>query len=201
MRFFFGRDSVISLESLKELVFPVMSDVDSWMPGVHELLGRAPRLETAMLLDWRGSHQNLDRITPALDIGRLRFLTVFVPLAYRDRYEVRRALIPKKTKMNTADTAICALDWTRRMLDMGTRFVKVVLVVNASSVVDVEGEGGMGPSAETERRGAQRRRLFGGDSSVSGVCEGGASERKRWALRAVGFLLRPCRLPLNIVPR
>ncbi len=39
MRFLFGRDGVISLEGLKELVFPVTSEVDSWMPGVHELLG------------------------------------------------------------------------------------------------------------------------------------------------------------------
>ncbi len=61
MRFLFGRDGVISLKNLKELVFPVTSEVDSWMPGVHELFGRAPRLERVMLLDWRGSHQNLDR--------------------------------------------------------------------------------------------------------------------------------------------
>ncbi len=61
MRFLFGREGVISLENLRELVFPVTSEVNSWMPGVHELFERAPRLETAMLLDWRGSHQNLDR--------------------------------------------------------------------------------------------------------------------------------------------
>ncbi|KAK0435297.1 hypothetical protein EV421DRAFT_1247021 [Armillaria borealis] len=139
IHFLFGRDGVISLESLRELVFPVTSEVDSWMPGVHELFGRAPRLETAMLLDWRGSHQNLDHITPVPNISHLRFLTVFVPLAYTDRYEVRRALVPKKTKVAAADTAICALDWTRRMLDTGTRLGEVVLIVNASSVVDDKG--------------------------------------------------------------
>ncbi|KAK0472240.1 hypothetical protein IW261DRAFT_1424461 [Armillaria novae-zelandiae] len=138
MRFLFGRDGVISLENLRELVFPVTSEVDSWMPGVHELVGRAPRLESAMLLDWRGSHQNLDHITPVPDIGHLRCLTVFIPLAYTDRYEVRRALIPKNTKVNMADTTITALDWTRRMLDTGPRLEKAVIIVNASSMVDGE---------------------------------------------------------------
>ncbi|PBK60731.1 hypothetical protein ARMSODRAFT_688309 [Armillaria solidipes] len=138
MRFLFWRDGVISLENLKELVFPVTSEVDSWMPGVHELFGRAPRLETAMLLDWRGSHQNLDHITPVPDISHLRSLTVFVPLAYTDRYEVRRAPAHKNTKIDMVDTAISALDWTRRMLDTGTRLEEVVLIVNASSVVDGE---------------------------------------------------------------
>ncbi len=151
MRFLFGREGIISLENLRELVFPVTSEVDSWMPGVHEVVQRAPRLETAMLLDWRGSHQNLDRksrlfffdwsdlsqdITPIPDISHLRFLTVFVPLAYTDRYEVHRALVPKSTKVNTADTAIYALDWTRRMLDTGTRLEEVVILVSANSVVD-----------------------------------------------------------------
>ncbi|PBK90904.1 hypothetical protein ARMGADRAFT_282146 [Armillaria gallica] len=136
MRFLFGTDGVISLESLKELVFPVTSEVDGWMPGVHELFGRAPRLETAMLLDWRGCHQNLNHITPVPNISRLRFLTVFVPLAYTDRYEVRRALVPKNVKVNTADTAKSALDWTRRMLDTGSRLEEAVLIMNASSVVD-----------------------------------------------------------------
>ncbi|KAK0237391.1 hypothetical protein EDD85DRAFT_542272 [Armillaria nabsnona] len=139
MRFLFGRDGVISLANLRGLVFPVTSEVDSWMPGVHELFGRAPRLERAMLLDWRGSHQNLDHITPIPDISNLRSLAVFVPLAYTDRYEVRRALVPKNTKVDTADTAICALDWTRRMLDTGTRLEEAALIVNASSVVDNEG--------------------------------------------------------------
>ncbi|SJK99162.1 uncharacterized protein ARMOST_02450 [Armillaria ostoyae] len=138
MRFLFGRDGVISLENLKELVFPVTSEVDSWMPGVHELFSRAPRLERVMLLDWRGSHQNLDHITPVPDISHLRSLTVFVPLAYTDRYEVRRALVHRNTKVDTVDTAISALDWTRRMLDTGTRLADVVLIVNASSVVDGE---------------------------------------------------------------
>ncbi|KAK0237414.1 hypothetical protein EDD85DRAFT_830068 [Armillaria nabsnona] len=109
------------------------------MPGVHELFGRAPRLERAMLLDWRGSHQNLDHITPIPEISRLRSLTVFVPLSYRDRYEVRRALIPKKTKVNAVDIAISVLDWTRRMLDTSSRLEEVVLIVNATSVVDGEG--------------------------------------------------------------
>ncbi|PBK60748.1 hypothetical protein ARMSODRAFT_965875 [Armillaria solidipes] len=136
--FLFGRDGVISLENLRELVFPVTSEVDSWMPGVHELFGRAPRLESAMLLDWRGSHQNLDRITPVPDISHLRSLMVFIPLAYTDRYEVRRALVHKNTKVDTADTAISALDWTRRMLDTGTQLEEMVLIVNASSVVDGE---------------------------------------------------------------
>ncbi|PBK60735.1 hypothetical protein ARMSODRAFT_982111 [Armillaria solidipes] len=86
MRFLFGRNSIISLENLRELIFPVTSEVDSWMPGVHELFGRAPRLESAMLLDWRGSHQNPDHITPVPDISHLRFLAVFIPLAYTDRY-------------------------------------------------------------------------------------------------------------------
>ncbi|SJK99167.1 uncharacterized protein ARMOST_02455 [Armillaria ostoyae] len=45
MCFLFGRDGVISLENLRELVFPVTSEVDNWMSGVHELFGRAPRLE------------------------------------------------------------------------------------------------------------------------------------------------------------
>ncbi|KAK0226904.1 hypothetical protein EDD85DRAFT_976230 [Armillaria nabsnona] len=139
MRFLFRRDGVISLANLRELVFPVTSEVDSWMPGVHELFGRAPRLETAMLLDWRGSHQNLDHITPIPHISNLRSLTVFVPLAYTDRYEVRRALVSNNTKVDTADTAICALDCTRRMLDTGTRLEDVVLIVNASSVVNDEG--------------------------------------------------------------
>lgn len=92
-----------------------------------------------MLLDWRGSHQNLDHITPVPDISNLRFLTVFVPLACTDRCEVRRAFVPKNTKVNTADTAICALDWTRRMLHTGMRLEEVVLIVNASFVVDDEG--------------------------------------------------------------
>ncbi|KAK0237412.1 hypothetical protein EDD85DRAFT_830063 [Armillaria nabsnona] len=139
MRFLFGRDGVMSLENLRELVFPVTSEVGSWMPGVHEVVQQAPRLETAMLLDWRGSHQNLDHITPIPDISHLRFLTVFVPLAYTDRYEVHRALVPKNTKVDTADTAISALDWTRRMLDTGSRLEEVVVIVNASSVVDDEG--------------------------------------------------------------
>ncbi|KAK0484136.1 hypothetical protein EDD18DRAFT_725730 [Armillaria luteobubalina] len=139
MRFLFGRDGAISLESLRELVFPVTSEVDSWMPGVHELLGRAPRLESAMLPDWRGSHQNLDHITPVPDIGHLRSLTVFIPLAYTDRYEVRRALVSNHTKANKADTAISALDWTRRMLDTGTRLEEVVLIVRANSMVGDEG--------------------------------------------------------------
>ncbi len=38
-----------------------------------------------------------------------------------------------------ADTAISALDWTRRMLDTGSRLEEVVIIVNASSVVDDEG--------------------------------------------------------------
>ncbi|KAK0435314.1 hypothetical protein EV421DRAFT_1908789 [Armillaria borealis] len=84
------------------------------------LFDRAPRLETSMLLDWRGSHQNLDHITPT------------------DRYEVRRALVPKNTKVDTADT-IPALDWTRRMPDTGTRLEEVVLIARASSVVDDKG--------------------------------------------------------------
>ncbi|KAK0203310.1 hypothetical protein DFS33DRAFT_784380 [Desarmillaria ectypa] len=61
MRYLFGREGAISLENLRELVFPVTSEVDSWMPGVHEIFRRAQRLERAMLLDWRGSSQNLDR--------------------------------------------------------------------------------------------------------------------------------------------
>lgn len=35
MCFLFGRDSIISLE--RELVCLVTSEVDSWMPGIHEL--------------------------------------------------------------------------------------------------------------------------------------------------------------------
>ncbi len=61
MPFLLGRDGVISLENLREMVFPATLEVDSWMPGVDKLFGRAPRLEKAMLLDWRGSHQHLDR--------------------------------------------------------------------------------------------------------------------------------------------
>ncbi|KAK0207778.1 hypothetical protein IW262DRAFT_1529362 [Armillaria fumosa] len=127
MRFLFGRDGVISLENVRESVFPVTSEVDSWMPGVHELFGRAPRLESAMLLDWRRSHQNLHHITPIPDISHLHSLTL------------RRALVPKKTKVEAADTAICALDWTRSMLDTGTRLEKAAVIVNASSVIDDEG--------------------------------------------------------------
>ncbi|KAK0485479.1 hypothetical protein EDD18DRAFT_1427991 [Armillaria luteobubalina] len=140
MHFLFGRDSTISLESLRELVFPVTSEVDSWMPGMHELLGQALRLESAMLPDWRGSHQNLNHIiTPVPDIGRLCSLMVFIPLAYTDQYEVQRALISNNTKMNKADTAISALDWMRRMLDTGTRLEEVVLIVRAHSMVGDEG--------------------------------------------------------------
>ncbi len=51
MRFLFGRDGIISLENLRESFFPVTSEMDGWMPGVHELFDRAPRLETAMPLD------------------------------------------------------------------------------------------------------------------------------------------------------
>ncbi len=125
MRFLLGRDGVISPENLREMVFPAASEVDSWMPGVDKLFGRAPRLERAMLLDWRGSHLNLDResrlisldwsnlsqdITPIPDISHLCFLTVFIPLAYTDRYGVHRALVPKNAKVDTADIAICALE-------------------------------------------------------------------------------------------
>ncbi|PBK90889.1 hypothetical protein ARMGADRAFT_1110802 [Armillaria gallica] len=138
MRFLFGRDGIISLVNLRELVFPVLSEVDSWMPGVHEFFGRAPRLERAMLLDWRGSHQNFDYVTPVPDISCLHYPTVFVPLAYTDRYEVRRALVPKKTKVNAVDTAISMLDWTRRMVDTSSR-LEVVLIMNATSVVDGKG--------------------------------------------------------------
>ncbi len=195
MRFLFGSDGIISLENLRELVFPVTSEVDSWMPGVHELFGRAPRLETAMLLDWRGSQQNLDResrlvsfdlsdasqdITPVPDIGLLRFLTVFVPLAYTDRYEVRRAVVPKNTKVDTVDTAICALDWTRRMLDMGTRLEEVVLIVNTSSVMD---DKGVRAAWARLLRPNVMVRVEGECSEVTrvrlGVCEGGARGRER----------------------
>ncbi|KAK0193166.1 hypothetical protein F5146DRAFT_1000262 [Armillaria mellea] len=98
-----------------------------WIAGCrvcHELFGRAPMLETAMLLDWRGSHHNLD---------------LFVPLAYTDRYEVRRTTVPKTAKVDTADAARSVLDWTRRMLDTGTQLEEVVVIVNHSSVVDDEG--------------------------------------------------------------
>ncbi|KAK0237404.1 hypothetical protein EDD85DRAFT_951578 [Armillaria nabsnona] len=78
-------------------------------------------------------------ITPVPDISRLRYLTVFIPLAYTNRHEVRRALLPKSTKVNTADIAICALDWTRRMLDTGSRSEEVAIILNVSSVVDGEG--------------------------------------------------------------
>ncbi|KAK0430398.1 hypothetical protein EV421DRAFT_2041875 [Armillaria borealis] len=93
--------------------------------------------EVGLPNDVRGGQlDNLDHITPIPGISHLRFFTVFIPLAYTDRYEVRRALAPKKTKVNTA---ISALDWTRRNLDIGTRLEEVVLIVNASSVVDDEG--------------------------------------------------------------
>ncbi len=143
MRFPFGRDGIISLESLMGLVFPVTSEVDSWMPGVHELFGQAPRVETAMVSDWRVSHQNLDRksrlffidssdvsqdTTPIPDINNISSLVVFVPLAYTDRCEVHRALVLQNTKVNTADMTICALDWTRRMLDTSTRLKEVDLL-------------------------------------------------------------------------
>ncbi|PBK90882.1 hypothetical protein ARMGADRAFT_281855 [Armillaria gallica] len=104
------------------------------MPGVRELFGQALRVERAMLLDWRGSHQNLDHITLP-DISNPRSLIMFVLFAHTDRYGVCRALIPKNVKVNTADTAICTLDWTRRMLDTGTRLDEVVLLVKESSVV------------------------------------------------------------------
>ncbi|KAK0193171.1 hypothetical protein F5146DRAFT_533923 [Armillaria mellea] len=139
MRFLFGKDGAMSFGNLRELMFPVTTEVDSWMPGVHELFGRAPMLETAMLLDWRGSHHNLDHVTPVPDIIHLRSLTVFVPLAYTDRYEVRRTMVPKTAKVDTADTARSVLDWTRRMLDTGTQLEDVVVIVNHSSVVDDEG--------------------------------------------------------------
>ncbi len=41
--------------------------------------------------------------------------------------------------MNLADTAICALDWTRRMLDTGTCLEEMSIIVNASSVVEDAG--------------------------------------------------------------
>ncbi len=47
-------------------------------------------------------------------------------------------MVPKKTKVNTVDTAISVLDWTRRMLDTGTPLEEVVFIVNANSVVDDE---------------------------------------------------------------
>ncbi|KAK0221261.1 hypothetical protein IW262DRAFT_1549190 [Armillaria fumosa] len=53
------------------------------------------------------SHQNLHPITLGPDIGHLRFLTAFIPLVYTDRYEVRRALIPKNTKKNMVDRSLC----------------------------------------------------------------------------------------------
>ncbi len=37
MHFLFGREGVIMLENLRGLVFPVTLEVNSWMPGVHEL--------------------------------------------------------------------------------------------------------------------------------------------------------------------
>ncbi len=86
--------------------------------------------------DWSNFFQN---ITPIPDISNLRSLTVFVPLAYTDRYEARRTLVSKNTKVDTVDTAICALDCTRRILDTGTRLEEVVIIVNASSMVDDEG--------------------------------------------------------------
>ncbi|KAK0444647.1 uncharacterized protein EV420DRAFT_1574174 [Desarmillaria tabescens] len=136
--YLFGREGVISLERLRDVVWPVTSEVGSWMPGVHELFGRAKRLERAMLLDWRGSHRNLDHITPIPDISHLRFLTVFVPLAYTDRYEVRRALVCSKDKVDKVETAVSVLDWTRRMLDTGVRLEEVVIIVNGKSVVEDE---------------------------------------------------------------
>ncbi|PBK90887.1 hypothetical protein ARMGADRAFT_1082140 [Armillaria gallica] len=99
------------------------------MPGVHEFFGRAPRLEKAMLLKRVSSKPR----------SCLRSLTVFVPLAHTDRYEVRRAHVTKKTKVNTVDTAISVLDWTRRMLGTRTRLEEVVFLMNANSVVDDEG--------------------------------------------------------------
>ncbi len=113
------------------------------MSGVHELFGQVSMVETAMLLDWRGSHQNLDRksrlffidlsdasqdITPIPDINSLRSLVVFIPLAYTDRCKVRRALVLQNTTVNTADMTICALDWTRRTLDTGIPLKEVGLL-------------------------------------------------------------------------
>lgn len=106
----------LALLNLRELVFSVTSEVNSWIPGAHELLRRAPPLETAMLLNWRGPYQNLDHIILIPDISSLRSLSVFVPLACMDRYDVRRTMVPKNTKVNAADMVKSALDWTRRML-------------------------------------------------------------------------------------
>ncbi|PBK90901.1 hypothetical protein ARMGADRAFT_1031998 [Armillaria gallica] len=172
IRFLFGTDSVISLENLKELVFLVTSEGAKFGDG-----------------DVAGPHQSLDHITPVPDISRLCSFTVFVPIAYRDRYEVRRALGPiKSTKVNTVDTAICALDWTRRMLDIGTRLEEVVLIVNASSVVNGEGEGGVGASAQAERHGARGGRVSGDDSGVAWECLGKASRRETMMMLYEHFL-------------
>ena len=78
-------------------------------------------------------------MTPVPDIIHLRSLTVFVPLAYTDRYEVRHTMLPKTAKVDTANTARSMPDWTRRMLDTGTQLEEVVIVVNLGSVVDDEG--------------------------------------------------------------
>ncbi|KAK0490185.1 hypothetical protein EDD18DRAFT_1334735 [Armillaria luteobubalina] len=99
---------IISPENMRELVFLVTSEVDGWMSCSHELFNRAPRLERETLLDWRGTHQNVE--------------------PYMDRYEIRRALVPKNTKVDAVDTAICALDWTRRMLDPGTPLERRLLL-------------------------------------------------------------------------
>ncbi|KAK0484102.1 hypothetical protein EDD18DRAFT_1336328 [Armillaria luteobubalina] len=60
MCFLFGRDGIISPENLRELVFPVVSEVDGWMSCSHELFGGDSRLEM-VTLDCRGTHKNVDR--------------------------------------------------------------------------------------------------------------------------------------------
>ncbi|KAK0209454.1 hypothetical protein IW262DRAFT_1468711 [Armillaria fumosa] len=60
IQFLLAGDGAILFEKLRELDFVVTSEVDSRKSGVNKLFGRAPRLDSVMLLDWRGSQQNLN---------------------------------------------------------------------------------------------------------------------------------------------
>lgn len=131
IRYLLGRDGVISLESLRELVYPLTLEADSWLPGVDELVGRAPRLEKAVLVDSRGGREShlfsltsrilIRGMTPVPDTCRLRSFTVFAPL---DRSEVRW------TKVDVSEIAV---DWTRTLLGLGPRLEQVVILINAKS--------------------------------------------------------------------
>ncbi|KAK0485470.1 hypothetical protein EDD18DRAFT_1360925 [Armillaria luteobubalina] len=134
MRFFFGRNGIISLEDLRELVFPVTSEVDGWMPCSHELFNRAPWVETVTLLDWRGAHQNVDLSVISVP-SPLRPPSIYGPI--RDSEGSGR----QEYQGGCGGYGYMHIGLDKEDTGYRSSLRKAVIIVDASPVMDDEGVG------------------------------------------------------------